>query len=1086
MKTNSRIATCLIGLMTLASMPVLAQDTPRLDAQQESATAAGVELMPADEQGRYSYMIEFVEPELLDHAERTAGEPLDLESPAIQAARRALKDAQAAHLQQMSSRIGRAVEPTHHYLIAENGVAMRLTPHEARSVAELDGVERIERSRLYQLDTYRGPDFIGADTIWDGSAVPGGSGLLGEGMVAAVLDSGIPGPGHDSFANVAACGHGDGGTPDKVISSLDCSSANQDGLCDGGSPNDTNGHGSHTASTVAGNTVDSSSSPSPDSELPPGFTELSGVAPCAHVRSYKVCPGSSCPGPDIAAGLESVLIHGDADVMNYSISGGASPWTDFDRTKLDIVSTGVFVAASAGNTSAGQPDPVGQVNHRGPWVMSVAASTHDTVEGFPVSLDGGPADAPGTEGTGPAMTSTYVGDLRYAGDVDPANFEGCSAFPANAFDGEAALISRGTCAFADKVDNAVNAGAEFVIVFNNIGGPPIVMGGLESTTVSSVMTDNVSGLAMVDTLDGGTAEVTVDPTSQSFSESQFGDILADFSFRGPTPEPLQDLQKPDITAPGVNILAAVPGGYGFISGTSMSGPHVAGAGLLVAQAHPDWTPSEIKSALQMTSVKPGLKDDGATPWDWDDVGSGRVDLSNAARAGLVMDETEANYLAANPADGGDVKTLNLPSVRNVSCNPSCSWERTVRNTLGSNSSWTATGNGIDPDVDVQVSPSSFSFSGDTSETQTLTITATPQGDLTDRVYFGEVVLSEDGGQAPDAHLTVAISGTDILPPEIEVTPDSVSTSLDAGQQTSESIDIANLGDEDLDWTITYSDQGSTTRGGPVVIWDQPTDGTSGIVTDIFETATQGERPVYSANDFLAAPPQKIEEIFTPGFWNEGDVSNANTISWYVYADDGGQPAGEPGDGSEIWSHTAAPGSTGISISDNNITLDVTAATGSGIDLPETGRYWLVVAPAISVSDDPIANDTWWNWSQGVGAEATNHLLDPTNLLGAGATEWTPQTDIGVSWSDSAFTLSGSLDCTGSAPSWLSVSDESGTTAGGGSDTVTLDFDATGLSEGDYEAFLCVSSNDADNDLQFVPVNMTVNDPGQIFRDRFEQ
>ena len=249
------------------------------------------------------------------------------------------------------------------------------------------------------------------------------------------------------------------------------------------------------------------------------------------------------------------------------------------------------------------------------------------------------------------MTSDFTGQLRYAGDVDSGNFEGCAAFPASAFNGEAALISRGGCTFEDKVNNAVAAGATFVIVFNNVAGGAIVMGGLETTTVSSVMVNNTVGQAMVTALAGGTAQVTVSADTETSIDPAAGDVLADFSLRGPTPAPLQDLQKPDITAPGVNIYAAVadPANFGFLSGTSMSGPHVAGAAALIRQAQPDWTPIEVKSAMMMTAVKEGTKDDFSGPWDWDDVGSGRVDLTKAALAGLVMDETFTNFVNANPA-----------------------------------------------------------------------------------------------------------------------------------------------------------------------------------------------------------------------------------------------------------------------------------------------------------------------------------------------------------------------------------------------------------------------------------------------------
>ena len=118
----------------------------------------------------------------------------------------------------------------------------------------------------------------------------------------------------------------------------------------------------------------------------------------------------------------------------------------------------------------------------------------------------------------------------------------------------------------------------------------------------------------------------------------------------------------------------------------------------------------------------------------------------------------------NPNTGGDPKTLNIPSVRNMECTPNCTFTRTVRNTLTSGTSWTATGNAITPGFTIDVSPSSFSFTGGLGETQELTITVTPETNLTSAVAFGEVVLSVDangpnGIAIPNARITVAIEGT---------------------------------------------------------------------------------------------------------------------------------------------------------------------------------------------------------------------------------------------------------------------------------------------------------------------------------------
>src|SRR5262249_51238848 len=122
-----------------------------------------------------------------------------------------------------------------------------------------------------------------------------------------------------------------------------------------------------------------------------------------------------------------------------------------------------------------------------------------------------------------------------------------------------------------------------------------------------------------------------------------------------------------------------------------------------------------------------------------------------------------------PNTGGDPKTLNVPSVRNMDCSPSCTFTRTVRNTVTSGTSWTATGNAITPGFTIDVSPSSFSFGGGLNETQELTITVTPNTDLTSAVAFGEVVLHQEtngngtdgpsGIAIPDARITVAIEGS---------------------------------------------------------------------------------------------------------------------------------------------------------------------------------------------------------------------------------------------------------------------------------------------------------------------------------------
>nr|WP_240956099.1 S8 family serine peptidase [Wenzhouxiangella sp. XN79A] len=748
------------------------------------ASFANNELSPADEQGRYRYLVTLGDDGLLQRGLLPRkGQAAATRSAEFLSAQSELATQQADALDRISLAVGRQVEASHHFLVMSNAIGVRLTQAEAERVRSLPDVRSVERERLYELDTYRGPGFIGAASLWDGTAAPQPGQYRGEGMVAGVIDSGVN-LDHPMYADDPSCGFGVGGTPSKLLAALDCSSTDDGtigGRCNGPDPEGASGsHGSHTASTVAGNLIDETADPAPT--IPEPFDQMSGVAPCAHIRTYNTCP-DSCPGFDIQAAMSTILLDGDVDVMNFSISGGNNPWVDNDRRKLDLVDAGIFVAASAGNTRAGTPDPVGEVNHYGPWVMSVAASTRDgDFEGV-MSVTGPGSPPPATQavdmlpGSNSPIGSQLIDHPIRRDTAQPAGIEGCEnadppvagavAFPASFFDGAVALIQRGGCAFTTKINNAAAAGADMVIIWNNTTGT-ISMSTPGQDAVPAYSIQQAPGQAIADFVDLNPTTATMDFDLIASP----GDVLADFSLRGPSQAPLQNLQKPNITAPGVGIYAAVadPTQYGVLSGTSMSSPHVAGAALLVRQAQPDWGPMEVKSALQMTATgDSGTKEDGVTPWDWDDVGSGRVDLTAAALAGLVMDEIFDNFLAANPAAGGDVRMLNLPSVRDMDCSPECTFTRTVRAGRDFPTAWTVTTDGAG--MDILVTPSSFSLDARSDfifadgleidpievpvDTQELTITISNVSP--GAIRFGEILLTEDGGLTPPARITAAAS-----------------------------------------------------------------------------------------------------------------------------------------------------------------------------------------------------------------------------------------------------------------------------------------------------------------------------------------
>ena len=739
---------------------------------------------------RESYIIKFVEPGLLYYkggigelaatAPKGEGMGLDSKSPAAKAYMEYLGQKQEAYESAMSARIGRPVDETHEYVAAYNGVAMDLTASEASRISSMPGVIEVRRAGEEYLHTYRGPAFIGADTVWNGTNVPPGlgGGNRGQGVVIGVLDSGVN-TDHPSFANDPSCGF-TAANP-KLLSARDCASS-AGGVCNGPNPEDSevggSGHGSHTASTAGGNTLTSATVPVPP--IPGGFTSISGVAPCAQVRTYRVCPASTCPGAAIQAGMQNAILDG-VDVINFSISGGNNPWTDNDRIKLDAVNAGIFVAASAGNTNATITNPVGAVAHLGPWVTTVANSTHDCNTAGTGSLT-----ATGTTLPPPANTQNLVitpGGSCSPGVAtpnlpikrDPANNFGCDPFPAGFFNGSAALIQRGplapgvACSFEVKINNAAAAGATVALIYNHSAGVINMATGSASLPAYSMLQVDGDALVAYMTTNGAL------PTTASFTPAVLrGDVINGSSLRGPSA--LVSVTKPDITGPGTNILAATGDfsssvNYGRLTGTSMSSPHLAGAAALVRSVQTAWSPSEVRSAMMLTASRPGFLENGTTPWTADTVGSGRIDMTKAIRAGLLMNETFANYLAANPATGGNPATLNLPSMRNVACAATCAWTRTMKNALTGPTTWNVTVE-TPAGMNLAVVPNSFSFTGQGPttighlfrdsfedappiETQEIVVTATPTQTLTN-MTFARVIFTEANGRAPQSSMYVSI------------------------------------------------------------------------------------------------------------------------------------------------------------------------------------------------------------------------------------------------------------------------------------------------------------------------------------------
>jgi subtilisin family serine protease len=725
---------------------------------------------------RTTYLVTFVEPGLMYNEGQnrayaatalsvTGARKLNTSSFAAANYLNFLRTQQDSYLARMSSAIGRSLEPLHRYEITENGIAVSLTEAEFAIVKNSAGIKTIKADEVFQINTDAGPRFIGAPSVWSGSAISANIGTRGQGVLVGVFDSGVN-LDHPSFASTdGSCGFSPGNP--KLVAAKDCNTAN----CATGNGEDvsifvdannpgSSGHGVHTASTVLGSVVSAGT-------LVNGVAaryNISGVAPCAKVITYKICGDTlstgfaSCNGSAIQAAIQTSIVD-QVDVVNFSVSGGTNPWSDNDRGFLDMLNADILVSASAGNTRAAPNDvAVGAVNHRGPWVMTVANSTHDrgsTPGSF--SVAGSLQNLSGVDGTGPVWPIATINAQVAVASV-LGNELGCvtTPFPAGSMTGKIALISRGTCTFLEKAQNAANAGAVAMIVYNNAATAPGIMGNLNTSTIPAVMIAQADGIALRDFLTANTTAAMTASGPQALISVAFGDILNASSLKGPNIIGTTmvgsntyigtDTTKPDITGPGTNIYAAFSdnfGQFGFLTGTSMSAPHLAGAATLLRALNPTWTPSEVKSAIMLTATVLGKKPDNVTAWDSDDVGSGRVDLSRAARSGLLMDETFARYLAANPATTGNqelVRQLNVPSLRNTQVTTSYTFTRTFRNALTSrfndSRTWSAITTGAPAGTTVSVTPSTFTL-GAGVQTQIVQITVTIN-QANAALRFGEV------------------------------------------------------------------------------------------------------------------------------------------------------------------------------------------------------------------------------------------------------------------------------------------------------------------------------------------------------------
>ncbi len=570
------------------------------------------------------------------------------------------------HLAAQAGSAGLMYSYTHTF----NGFSAKLTAAQAEALRSNPNVVGVWRDEAQQLTTANTPAFLELTGSPEGLHTLG---VKGENVVIGIVDSGIW-PEHPSFADDGSYGPlaGWAGACDTgADAAFSCSnkligaryykntfeSVYQIQPGEFISPRDADNHGTHVASTAGGNAgVTAVFNDTP-------VATVSGIAPRARIAMYKACWNSNYVSPagvnergcfygDTMAAIDQAVADG-VDVINYSIGGSLTDLTTLAiAAKLRATQAGVFVAVSAGNDGPG----AGTIGTPAPWVTTVAASTYSgTSIANGIEVTAGPL-----QGTYIAMEGATSRPLSDTGDITAdivvaSPLEACSSL-ANAAEiaGKLALIQRGTCTFDIKLANAQAAGAAGVIVYNSDASTPIVMGGTGSFTIPAVMTTLAAGSAFnTEVSSGGTVTVKMSASVFVTDVVEVGNVMASFSSRGPNLASF-DVIKPDITAPGVKILAGASAqpmlaahgnSFAYLQGTSMSSPHISGMAALVKDANPNWTPAMIKSALMTTARQNVSKENGITPATPFDFGAGHAVPNKATHPGLTYDIDNFDYFA---------------------------------------------------------------------------------------------------------------------------------------------------------------------------------------------------------------------------------------------------------------------------------------------------------------------------------------------------------------------------------------------------------------------------------------------------------
>lgn len=552
-----------------------------------------------------------------------------------------------------------------------SGFAARLTKTQAEKIAELPGVVQVIPNGILKLHTTRSWEFMGLH-YYQSSKNLSTESNMGEGTIIGIIDTGVW-PESESFSDK---GMGQAPVPPhwkgicqkgEKFNSSNCNrkligarwfikgimdminaSTNTDEYF---SPRDAVGHGTHTASTAAGYFVEKANYRG----LAAGLAR--GGAPLAHLAIYKACWDIGCTDADVLKAFDKA-IHDGVDVLSVSIGNEIPLFSYIDQR--DSIAIGSFHAIAKGITvvsSAGNDGPVAQtIVNTAPWIITVGATTIDRA--FPTAITLGNHQVLWGQSIDIGKVSHGFTGLTYSERIafDPDSANDCRQGSLNATLAAGKII----LCFSRPDTQDIQSAA---ISVTQAGGVGLIYAqfhtdGLDSCNLIHCIKVNYEvGTQILSYIRRARSPIA----KLSSPETVIGDLVsprvASFSSRGPNSMSPAVL-KPDIVAPGVDILSAYPPigskdiqGYALLSGTSMSCPHVAGIAALIKSLHRDWSPAAIRSALVTTASQTGtdgmnIFEEGSTRKEADpfDIGGGHVNPNKAMNPGLVYDITVEDYI----------------------------------------------------------------------------------------------------------------------------------------------------------------------------------------------------------------------------------------------------------------------------------------------------------------------------------------------------------------------------------------------------------------------------------------------------------